>query len=129
MTIDMFGMPRPKYFTMGAEMYGDRIFASLDTGLKPGQGRSYQNGNAGVMLLNARNMRRVHDECVWSAHKIVVIAVFTAARNRSTSCLFLSCVLLKVRGVDFLGNERGRCGAPLRQIRARRPGRAEHVLS
>jgi hypothetical protein len=94
MTIDMFGTPRPKYFTMGTEMYGDRIFASLDTGLKPGQGRSYQNGNAGVMLLNTRNMRRVHDECVWSAHKIVVVAVFTAARNRSMSCLFLSCVLL-----------------------------------
>lgn len=59
-TLDTFGVPLPKYFTMGAETHGDRV--STAAGIVLGQGRSYKCGNAGVMLLNTRNMRRAHSE-------------------------------------------------------------------
>ena len=61
-TIDDFGATRPRYFTMGSELYGDGISTQ-----DPSLGRENATqlaGNAGVMLVNVDGMRRTHDSFV-----------------------------------------------------------------
>ena len=55
-TIDDFGATRPRYFTMGSELYGDGISTQ-----DPSLGREHATqlaGNAGVMLVNVDGGRR-----------------------------------------------------------------------
>lgn len=107
-TLDTFGVPLPKYFTMGAETHGDRV--STAAGIVLGQGRSYKCGNAGVMLLNTRNMRRAHSECV--GHVCEVLLPYTGQVHNSNANS-------QVYGMDFLGNQRGYRRAPLWDVWAR----------
>lgn len=122
-TLDTFGVPLPKYFTMGAEINGDTVHAFVDAGIAPGQGSSFKNGNAGVMLLNTRAMRRVHSECVVGARVSAVRCEHMpdeAAVSNFTS---------QVHGMGLFGNQRGCRRASLWPLWAGGSGRAEYVLS